>query len=65
MVQSNAAGVVYVCVDLFFGGWAGVGVGLGFTKDELRDGFPNFEFRVEFVEVEEVVEAEDKDEADF
>ena len=42
-----------------------MGVGLGFTKDELRDGFPNFEFQVEFVEVEEVVEAEDEDEADF
>ena len=42
-----------------------MGVGLGFTKDELRDGFPNFHFQLEFVEVEEVVEAEDEDEADF
>ena len=55
----------FAWTSFFKGGWAGVGVGLGFTKDELRDGFPNFEFRVEFVEVEEVVEAEDKDEADF
>ena len=40
-------------------------MGLGFTKDELRDIFQNFEFKVEVIPVEEVVEAEDEDEADF